>query len=189
MMNKSMVKNPEHRAWQVLSSEYLDNQPWFTVRKERVQLPTGVVVPEWYIFEFPRWVQVIAITKDEKFVMISQYRHGLGATNYELAAGVCEENEDIEQAARRELLEESGYGGGEWREFMHACPNPTNHNNIAYTFLAVGVERVSEQNTEQSEDIDVHLLSREEVRYLLDNNMIIHGLHTAPLWRWFAENR
>lgn len=183
-----MIENPKHRPWQVLSSEYLDSKPWFTVRKEAVKLPTGAVVPEWYIFEFPQWVNVIAITKDEKFVMISQYRHGIGTTSYELVAGVCDPGESPEQSARRELLEESGYGGGEWREFMSVCPNPTNHNNFSHTFLATGVERVAEQATEATEDIVVHLLSREEVRYLLDNNMMPQALHVAPLWRWFAEN-
>lgn len=184
-----MIKNPEHRPWRVLSSEYLDKKPWFTVRKESVQLPSGAVVPDWYIFEFPKWINVIAITKDGKFVMISQYRHGLGTTSYELVAGVCDPNETPEQSAKRELLEESGYGGGEWSEYMRVCPNPTNHNNISYTFLAIGVEKVAEQNTEDTEDIDVHLLSHQEVRYLLDNNMMPQALHVAPLWRWFAENR
>ena len=71
------MEKPKHRPWKALQSEYLANRPWFTVRRERVQLPTGVIVPDWYIFEFPDWVNVIALTKEDKFVMISQYRHAL----------------------------------------------------------------------------------------------------------------
>ena len=182
------MKKPEHRPWKVLHSERLADRPWFSVRRERVELPTGAIVPEWYIFEFPHWVNVIAITKDDKFVMISQYRHALGRTNYELPAGCCEEGETPEQSARRELLEETGFGGGEWQQFMVTSPNPTNHNNLAYTFLAVGVERIAEQNTESSEDITVELLSREEVEELLDHDEIIQCLHSAPLWRYLARN-
>lgn len=182
------IKRPEHRPFKVLSSEYLAKRPWFTVRRERVELPTGAIVPEWYIFEFPDWVNVIARTKQGEFVMISQYRHGLGETRYELVAGCCEEGESPEQSARRELLEETGYAGGEWREFFITSANPTNHNNLVYTFLAEGVERVAEQETEDGEDINVHLMSAEQVRELLDANEIMQCTHSAPLWRYFAEN-
>ena len=129
------MKRPEHRPFKVLESEYLSRRPWFTVRRERVLLPTGAIVPEWYIFEFPDWVNVIAITRDGEFVLIDQYRHGLGQTRYELVAGCCEQGETAEQSARRELLEETGYGGGEWQLFMTTSANPTNHNNLVYTSL------------------------------------------------------
>lgn len=181
------VERPKHRPWKVLSSEYLAKRPWFTVRRESVQLPTGAVVPEWYIFEFPDWVNVIAITTEGEFVMISQYRHALGETRYELVAGCCDEGETPEQSARRELLEETGYGGGVWREFFVTSANPTNHNNTVYTFLAEGVVPVAEQHTEQSEDIKVHIMSPDEVLELLESNEIMQCTHAAPLWRYFAE--
>ncbi len=183
------MKKPEHRPFKVLESKYISDRPWFTVRCDRVELPTGAIVPEWYVLEFPDWVNVIAITREGEFVMISQYRHGLGETRYELVAGCCEQGETAEQSARCELLEESGYGGGEWHEFMVTSANPTSHNNRTYTFLAIGVEPMQEQHTEAGEDIRVHLLSREEVRSLLNEGEIMQSLHVAPLWRYFAENR
>ena len=182
------MKDPENRPWRVLSSEYVARRPWFTVRRESVQLPTGAVVPEWYVFEFPDWVNVIARTDDGLFVMISQYRHALGQTHYELVAGTCEPDETPEQSARRELLEEAGYAGGRWRRYMVTSPNPTNHTNRVHTFLAEGVGRVAEQHTEAGEDIRVHLLTADEVRELLDGDRIMQCLHAAPLWRYFAEN-
>jgi ADP-ribose pyrophosphatase len=121
--------------------------------------------------------------------MISQYRHGLGQTHFELVAGVIEEGETPEQSARRELLEEAGYGGGEWRQFMVTSPNPTNHNNLTYTFLATGVERITDQNTEAGEDIELHLMSRDQVLELLREDEILQCLHAAPLWKYFASQR
>ena len=181
------MKKPEHRPWRVLQSERLSNRPWFSVRRERVELPTGAIIPDCYIFEFPNWVNVIAITKDDKFVLISQYRHALGRTNYELSAGCCEDGETPEQSARRELMEETGYGGGKWQQFMVTSPNPTNHNNLVYTFLATDVEQITDQHTEESEDIRVELMTREEVEELLHNDEIIQCLHAAPLWRYMAQ--
>lgn len=180
--------SPEHNPYKVLASEYLAREPWYTVRRERVELPSGVEIPVWYIFEFPDWVNVIALTKDDRFVFISQYRHALGETRYELVAGCCEEGETPEESARRELLEETGYGGGRWEQFMVTSPNPTNHTNRVYTFLAVGVERIDEQHTEPSEDIRVHIFSREQVMALLADDEIMQCLHAAPLWKYMLRN-
>lgn len=108
------METPKNKSWKVLKSEYLSRQPWFTVRREEVELPNGNKIPEYYIYEYPEWINVIAITKEQKFVFVRQYRHGLGITAYELCAGVCEK-EDASPlvSAQRELLEETGYGNGE----------------------------------------------------------------------------
>ncbi|MDO4758202.1 MAG: NUDIX hydrolase [Rikenellaceae bacterium] len=181
-----MVKRPAHRPWKVLSSEYLSHEPWYTVRRERVELPSGAVVPNWYIFEFPDWVNVIARTAEGSYVMISQYRHALGETHYELVAGCCDDGENPLEAAQRELMEETGYGGGQWRLLMVTSPNPTNHTNHSYTFVAEGVVRQQEQHAEESEDIDIHLMQEEELRTLLVDDRIVQALHAAPLWKYFA---
>ncbi len=180
----------DDRKWRVLSSDYLFREPWFTVRRERVELPGGAVIPSYYIMEFPDWVNVIAITVDGKFVMVRQYRHALGVTCPELCAGVRDrEDPTPEAAARRELLEETGYGGGRWREWMALSPNPTNHTNMVHCFLATDVEKVAEPSPEETEDISVELLSEEEVLALLENGSIVQALMAAPLWKYFASDR
>lgn len=181
-----MIPKPKHRPWRVLASEYLSRRPWFTVRRERVELPSGAVVPEWYVFEFPDWVNVIARTDEGLFVMISQYRHAIGETRYELVAGCCEAGETALESARRELLEETGYGGGTWRPFMVTSPNPTNHTNRCHTFVAEGVRRLGAQQAEPTEDIDVCLMTEAELRELLADDEILQCLHAAPLWKYFA---
>lgn len=183
-----MIPKLENRKWKVLSSErLLDKGVWMRLRQERVQLPSGAIVPEWFILDFPNWVNVIAITKEGKFVMEDQYRHALGETHFELIAGVIDPGETPLQAAQRELGEESGYGGGSWELFMTVAPNPTNQSNLSYTFLATGVERLSEQHTEATEDIRVDLFTRDEVQELLHSGQIIQAMHLAPLWKYFAE--
>lgn len=119
--------------------------------------------------------------------MIDQYRHALGETHYELVAGVIDKGEEPLKAAQRELSEETGYEGGEWKLFMTLSPNPTNHNNLCYTFLATGVEKKREQHQEPTEDIGVHLFQPKQVKEMLDDGEIIQALHAAPLWRFFAE--
>lgn len=104
--------------WDVLHSEYIIRRRWLTARRDKVRLPDGRVNDEYYVLEYPDWVNVIAITPDDRFVLVRQYRHGLGRTSFELCAGVCEKGETPEESARRELFEETGYTGGEWHELM-----------------------------------------------------------------------
>ena len=132
------MENPKKRNWKVLTSEYLARKPWFTVRHESIELPDGRLIPDYYVFEYPDWVNVIAITKEGKFVFIDQYRHGLGETDYEIPAGVAEPDDaSMLAAAQRELAEETGYGGGQWRELMVVAPNPSTQNNLTYCYLAM----------------------------------------------------
>lgn len=180
----------EIKKWKVLHSEYLSREPWFTVRREKVELPNGSVIPSYYVLEYPVWICILGITKEGKMVLIRQYRHGLGKVSYELCAGVCDDTDDsYMEAAKRELLEETGFGGGEWEEWMVESANPGTHTNLVHCFYATGLEKVSEQQLEQTEDIVVELLDAAQVKELLLNNEIIQSLHAAPLWRYFALNK
>ena len=73
----------KEKAWKTVSSKYLFRRPWLTVRCEDMLLPNGNHIPEYYILEYPDWVNTIAITKDGKFVFVRQYRPGLGRTSYD----------------------------------------------------------------------------------------------------------
>ncbi|MCQ2348632.1 MAG: NUDIX hydrolase [Paludibacteraceae bacterium] len=183
-----MIDKVQHRPWKVINSKnILHIGPWLSVRQECVELPSGKQIPTWFILEYPNWINVIAETKDGQLVMIDQYRHGLGVTKYELVAGVIDEGETPLQAAQRELLEETGFGGGEWSEFMTLCPNTSCQNNLSYTFLARGVERLEAQHQESTEDICVHVMGKDDVWQLLQQGEIIQALHAAPLWKYFAS--
>ena len=174
--------------WEVLSSDYISHEPWFTVRKESVKLPNGNILTPYYVMEYPNWINVIAITKEGKFIFERQYRHGAGVVSYELCAGVCEKEDDSPLiSAQRELMEETGYGNGKWELLMKISPNPGTHTNLTYCFLATDVELIDHQHLEATEDISVHLLTLEEVRSLLDKNEIMQALNAAPLWKYIAN--
>ena len=184
-----VIKMEREDKWKILESTYISRRPWMTARLDKVQLPDGRINPEYWVLEFPDWVNVIAITKDGEMVMVRQYRHALGVTEYELCAGVMEEGETPLQAARRELMEETGFGGGEWTEYMTICANPSNHTNLAHTFLAIGVEPLSEQHLDDTEELTCHLLSQQDVFDMLQRGEILQALMAAPLWKYFYERR
>lgn len=179
----------EISPWKVIESEYLLRHKYMTLRKDRVQLNNGHIINDYFVIEKANWINVIAITGEGKIVFERQYRHGANIINYELPAGIIEDGEEPLDAAKRELLEETGYSGEEWIEYGQACPNPSSMTNRNYTFLAKGVHKSSNQNLEITENIEVLLLSIDEVKTLLQSNQIIEGIQQAPLWRYIAENR
>lgn len=174
------------KKWKLLKSEYLFNRPWLTARRDTVELPDGRINPEFYVLEYPTWVNVIAITETGEYVMIEQYRHGLGEVGIELCAGVCEEGETTEEAARRELEEETGYTGGEWELGCVISGNPSVTNNLTYCYIARGVKLTNCQKLDKTEDIRVVLMTEEELLDLLICDKMKQALMAAPLWRYFA---
>lgn len=175
----------EEGKWKTLQSEYLFKRPWLTVRRDQVQLPDGRINPEFYVLEYPDWINVIALTKEGKFVMERQFRYGLGKTCFELPAGVIEKGETPLEAARRELLEETGYGNGTWTEMLQLSGNPSTTNNLTHCFLAKDVEYLGEAHFDPTEDLKVYLLKEAQVWKLLTKGQFRQALMVAPLWHYF----
>ena len=175
--------------WKVLDREYIIKRPWLTARRDKVELPDGRIIEEYYVLEYPDWVNVIAITKDGQFVIERQYRHGLGVNSIELPCGVMEKGETPLAAAQRELREETGYGNGKWSKLMTIAPNPGSMSNLTHCFLAVGVEKISEQLLDVTEELTVHLMSEDEIKSLLENDQIYQALMVAPLYKYFSDKK
>ena len=172
--------------WRLEESTYLFKHKYLTIRMDKVITQNGVTIPDFFVIENPDWINVIAITDEGLFVIEEQYRHGLGIIEYELCAGMIEDDETPMEAAKRELKEETGYSGGKWELFMKSSPNPSSMNNINYTFLATGVKKQFNQHLDVRENLNVILMSREEIKSILNEDRITEGIMQAPLWKYLA---
>ncbi len=183
MTDKSFDPN----RWETLKSEIIVSRPpWLRVRHDEVRLPDGRINPEFYVLEYPDWVNVIAITEEGLFVMERQYRYGLDLTSPEICAGMIEEGETPEEAARRELEEETGYTGGRWTKIMTVSGNASTTDNLTHCFLAEGVSASGQRHLDATEDLTVELMTREQVFELLISDQVKQSLMAAPLWKFFA---
>ena len=176
----------KEKRWKILKSEYISRRPWMTARRDTVEYPDGRVNDEYWVLEYPDWVNVIAITKDGQFVMERQYRHALGKTCYELPCGVMEQGEEPLEAVKRELMEETGYGGGEWSLLDTLSANPASTNNRTYCFLARGVKKLGEPHLDAGECFNVKLFPLDEIPAMLLRGEFVQALHVAPLWKFFC---
>lgn len=185
-----MTEKFKDLTWQVLSRRYLDHAPWHTVRADEVKLPTGKIIPDYYVLEYPDWVGILPVTCSGKIVMVRQYRHGIGRTCFELPAGAVERSDaSFMDAARRELGEETGYGKGKWQLYSTISANPATHNNLTHVYLATDVEEISAPHLDEGEALTVHLFTPAEVFDLLRRGEILQSLMYGPLWKFFFEHR
>jgi 8-oxo-dGDP phosphatase len=170
----------------VLEREYLFRKPpWLVLRRDHLRLPGGREIPEYFVSEFPPWANVVAVTPADELVLLRQYRPGIGAVHFEIPAGVVDQKDpDMEAAARRELLEETGYGGGRWSPLMVMSANPALQNNLTYTYLAEGVTPLQGSDPDATEDLRVHLVPVSQARALIDDGEMVQALHAAPLLRY-----
>ncbi|MEZ4917647.1 MAG: NUDIX hydrolase [Saprospiraceae bacterium] len=175
------------KPWKVLDSRYVyDKKPYMTLREDTVELANGSRIDDFFIFEYPNWVSVLPVTPEGNLVLIRQYRHGVGRVIPELVAGVIDPQEDPLLAAQRELLEETGFSGGEWSHLLTASANPSTHTNVCTIYLAYGVERLHTQILDATEEIEVEVLKPETVFAMLNENAFVQALHAAALWKYFA---
>ena len=169
--------------WKKISSEYLFNDLWFTVRKDVCRKQDGSIVDPYYVYEFPEWVTAVALTDDGKFIFERQYRHALGLTMMEIPGGcVDREDENFQAAIARELKEETGYVFSSYEYLGKVSANPSTNSNLMHFFLATGGQKVAEQHLDINEEIEVHLLSLEEVKHLLKSNQILQSMHATALF-------
>jgi ADP-ribose pyrophosphatase len=168
--------------WKVLESEYLYKQPWLTVRKEKCELPNGKIMQAYYTLEYDTWVTGFALTKDNKVVLIRQYRHGLGVISIETPGGVVDKGETTEAAVVRELKEETGYEFESIEYLGKICANPATTNNYMHMYLARGGEKVADQSLDETEDVEVLLYTIDEVKQLVRENKIVQALHTSCIF-------
>ena len=135
------------------------------------------------MYEFPTWVTAVAITREGKVIMERQYRHALGEVCLEIPGGCVDDSDpDLESAIRRELLEETGYVFDQVEYLGKISANPSTNNNLMHMFLATGGERQGAQQLDHNEEIDLELISLDELKALLDNNGIIQAMHASCIF-------
>lgn len=168
--------------WKILESKYIRPR----VRIDTCELPNGKIF-EPMVFEYRRWANVFALTEKNEVVMIRQYRHGVQEIVWELPGGIVEDGEAVEDGARRELLEETGYTASTLIEIGRLHPNPASQTNTLYAYLATGATLVQEQHLDEAEEIEVHLIPFEEVIAMAKRGEISNALQVSLIFRVLAH--
>jgi len=168
--------------WQRLSSTYLVKEKWATLRVDTCKLQNGTIKDDYYVLEYPDWANAVALTKDNKIILVRQYRHAADIISLEIPGGVVDDGEHPENGIKRELLEETGYSFESCELIATLYANPATSTNRTFTYLLKGGVKTQEQHLDEHEILNVEEYTIEEARQLLADNKIAQALHTAGLF-------
>lgn len=143
-------------AWQLLGSTYPFRDRWLTLRSDIVRLPGGKTLSPYHVIEAADWVNIVALSEQGNVILVEQYRHAVGRVLLEIPAGHVDPKEESEAAARRELLEETGYGGGAWHALGALHPAASRFANQVHSYLALDVRKIGEPLLEETENLNIH---------------------------------
>jgi len=170
------------KKWKTLSSTYIHKSKWATLRKDVCEMSDGRIVDDYYVLEYPDFAGAVAITEDNKVLMVQQYRQAGGIVSLEIPGGVIDAGEQPEDAIKRELLEETGYEFETVEQICVLFPNPSTANNRFHGFLATGGKKVKEAQLDALEELEVEEYTIEEIKQLLLDNKITQAMHTTALF-------
>lgn len=162
--------------WEVHPGRVVLKTPIVTVNAGPVVCKKSGRKKEFYLLDFPDWVNVVAVTPQREIVLIRQFRYGSARLETEIPGGTVDTGEHPIAAGCRELLEETGYAGKNARIIGRVCPNPAIQRNSCSTILVEEAVKVAEPNPDEMEDIEVFHRSEHEVRQLVASGEIDHGL-------------
>jgi ADP-ribose pyrophosphatase len=180
---------PTLRPWRRLRCEPLAAYRIFEVCRVELEDAAGLARGDAYTLRGSDWCNVIAVTPDDCVVLVWQYRFGTDALSLEIPGGVIDSGEAPQEAARRELREETGYEAERFELLLAIEPNPAIQNNRCFTFVAHGARSTSATDFDRQEELETTLMPAERIADLLDGGQVTHSLVQSALETYWRKRR
>jgi len=179
------METNDDKSWEVIKSEPGPNLVLFQARYDWVKNPRNEKSFKAVILESRDWVNVVAVTPEKKIVVVEQFRFGVSKTTVEIPAGIIEKGETPEQAAMRELEEETGYTSTNWQYLGWFEANSAFLNNVCHSLLALDVVKTHPVKLDEGEEISIDELSFDELNKTIEQGKMRNSLSVLALSRVF----
>ncbi|MQR94547.1 NUDIX hydrolase [Fictibacillus phosphorivorans] len=159
--------------WKTIKTRYIYQTPFGHLRTDSCELSNGETIDNYYVHEYPDWVNAIVLTKEKQIVLVEQYRHPGNDFYLEIPAGKVEEDESYEEGIIREVQEETGFTSLKkpilLGEFM---VNPATQTNKVLTFLILDAFQSSSQNLDENEDVTLKIIPFDHIEQLIEDHKV-----------------
>lgn len=187
-------KNKDTLEWEEISCEHIVKDEWIDIRRSAYRFPDGSTFEPFYSYSRRDYVVIVASDTEGNYLCVRQYRQGLKQVTTEFPAGGIERKdgkeygssqdlsaEDALEAAKRELLEETGYESDEWRHLLTVPSNATIADNYAYLYEAKNCRKVSGQSLDDTEFLNVHKYKAQEMEEMIRTGRFQQAVHILAL--------
>ncbi len=162
--------------WEVLRRDSHADCRVFSVLRKTCRHPVRKREGEFFVIQSPAWVNVIALTPEQKLILVRQYRFGTEGISLEIPGGMIDGGESPVAAAVRELREETGYVGRDAREIGVVHPNPAIQENSCHLVLVEDVRMEAELDWDGNEELETVIADVDETFALARAGGITHSL-------------
>jgi 8-oxo-dGTP pyrophosphatase MutT (NUDIX family) len=170
-------------TWEIIESKLVADCRVFKVREDFCESSENGTKASFFVIENPDWVNIIALTKNKKVILIEQFRQGTNEVTLEIPGGMVDEDEEPVKCAERELLEETGFVAKEMIFLGKSHPNPALQENVMFHFLALDCEKIGETKFDEHESIETKLFPISDIPKLIADEEITHSLVLAAFYR------
>lgn len=175
--------------WDIIEDKKLLETPIFSLHERQLLPHKKSRTAPFYVLDAPDWINVVALTVDQKIVLVEQYRAGIHESSLEIPGGMVDEDESPLESAKRELLEETGYQSKKWTKLGQTSANAAILNNYTHMYLAENCIKIDEQNLDGNEDIAVHVLELDYFLELVKNSTVHHSIVVAAVAHLLLHER
>ena len=192
-----MRKDP--LEWEEISCEHIIKDEWIDFRRSAYRFPDGSTFEPYYSYSRRDYVVIVASDEDENYLCVRQFRQGIKQVTTEFPAGGIERKdgkeyggsqdvsaEDALSAAKRELLEETGYESDQWEHLLTVPSNATIADNYGHIYMARNCRKVSGQSLDETEFLNVLRLSAKEIEELIYSGGFQQAMHITA---WLLSQR
>ncbi|MBR3533674.1 MAG: NUDIX hydrolase [Clostridiales bacterium] len=182
--------NDDNLKWEEISTKHLIRNEWIDFRESRFRFPDGTEYEPYYSYSRRDYTVIVASDTEGSYICVRQFRHGIREVTTEFPAGGIEREdgreygghgdtsaEDALEAAKRELREETGYESDEWEHLITVPSNATIADNYAYVYTAKNCRRVSGQDLDDTEFLNVVRLKAEDIEKLIKEGRFQQSAH------------
>jgi len=170
------------KPWRTISSKLLIRDQWLTLRADECELSNGTILSPYYVLEERDWVQICALGSDGRVLTVTQFRYAGNEVCLELPGGIMDLGETPLDAARRELLEETGFEAERWTHVGSVFANPARQTNRMHVFLAERLNAGGEQRLDDSEEITHELLEIDTIKARIQDGSFSQATHIAGFY-------